>query len=201
MLLRALLLAALLILPLLPRSAEAATLTVEASGAFAPGTSLVGTTDLSSQAFTFSATFDNTMPDFTASTVGVFTPITAQFEIPALALDIVLDPDGLALTFENIGGDVRFDVQSVPVSAFFNVTFSDVPLGFDVTMPAPGTLTGGVNSGEDVGDFATLSQGRIDFSGLQIVPSSVTLTAAIPLPPAGLLLLGGLGMLALRRRV
>jgi hypothetical protein len=101
-----------------------------------------------------------------------------------------------------------FDPQDVRVS--FTYTFTATPTDRSFTFRAQLSGWGGIDFQQGV-DPGTVAEGRIDFGNTArlslVMPSDVTVTSAsgvfltpVPEPPAALLLVAGVAVLALRRR-
>jgi hypothetical protein len=156
---------------------------------------------------TFSTRASAIRPDFTVSETGRDPGITTQFNpIPS--------PNGTASLqfFLQSDATLRFDSFSAPfVSAFGLTVFSNGSGNIDVTVNDTDTLSFALNTTgttffglTETGGISSISFGGDSiedvFTGVDDVTTGSITPAVIPLPASGLLLIAGLGMLALGRR-
>ena len=175
-----------------------ATLSVDGSGSWDPGTGVI---TVSSGTFSFANALPLGLADYTVSAdldVGGLPIAAASESLGSFALADELTKDPLASLIATLTAAPSADSGSIDILGF---TFSgSYDSGSGISFSAGSGIFSGTLADNASGDIAGLI-GSTPLSGDFSLDVTVTAeTAVVPLAPAGLFLAGGFGFLALFRR-
>ncbi|MEO0682764.1 MAG: VPLPA-CTERM sorting domain-containing protein [Pseudomonadota bacterium] len=183
--------------------AQALLATLESGGEFGAG-ALLGNQvvqQLTGLEFEATAFFDTDFAiPFGTDTI-LFPTFLIAVDIESIGtVESVFAPDAVVLLFAG-GTDRAAGLASLSVTEGFFGTYADSTPVLDVNAPASSLLSGLLETDQEPGLTIATDAGGLVFGSVASLSDTARLTVGeVPLPAAGLLLIGGLGGLTLLRR-